>query len=225
MNEIYSQTIQDYLKHIYNLTENGQPANTNLLAERLNLKPGSVSEMVNRLSTVQPPLVNHIKYQGVTLTSHGREAALRVIRRHRLIETFLVEVLGYSWDMVHEEACELEHVVTDEFEHRIAMAMGNPHFSPHGEPIPALDLTMPAMFNITLFNIQPGQKAIVEQVPDKDPELLRYLKEVNLIPKMNLKVIERSNFDGNLTLLLHNRPNALTLGPVITKNIFVSLME
>ena len=225
MSENNSQTIQDYLKHIYNLTENGTPANTSLLASQLGLKPGSVSEMVSRLSATEPPLVNYIKYQGVTLTTLGREMALRVIRRHRLIETFLVEVLGYSWDMVHEEACELEHVVTDIFEARIASVLGNPRFSPHGEPIPEVDLSMPAQFTTKLGSLLPGQKAIIQQVPDSDPELLRYLRTIAIVPQKELVVLNRSNFDGNLTLSLQGQSENIILGPVITKKIFVTIME
>ena len=222
---IPNQTIQDYLKHIYNLTQNGQPANTNTLAESLELRPGTVSEMINRMSKMQPALVDHQKYQGVRLTPPGEKMALRVIRRHRLLETFLVKVLGYSWDMVHEEACRMEHIVSDEFEARIATMLGEPSHSPHGEPIPTSALVMPPLYEETLASMVPNQHATILQVPDSDPGLLRFLSSIGFIPGKTVKVLQHFPFDGNLMVTVGNEQASHVLGLAITSKIYVKKMD
>src|SRR4026207_1079142 len=136
-------SIQDYLKNIYELTESGESASTNALATKLKIKPASVTGMVQKLASSKPALVEYQKHQGVTLTKEGRKAALEVIRHHRLIETWLVQTLGYSWDEVHEEAERLEHVISEDFERRIAAALGHPMRDPHGQLIPTGDLKNP----------------------------------------------------------------------------------
>ena len=122
MSEVITQSIQDYLKHIYELNEHGGTASTNDLAARLNIAPASVTGMLQKLANSKPPLVIYKKHQGVTLTINGEKAALEVIRHHRLLETFLVNTLGYSWDEVHREADKLEHVISEDFEARMAKA-------------------------------------------------------------------------------------------------------
>jgi DtxR family Mn-dependent transcriptional regulator len=134
MSEPLTQSIQDYLKHIYELSEDGRAASTNELAARLNIAPASVTGMLQKLAAAKPPLVVYKKHQGVTLTKAGARAALEVIRHHRLLETYLVNALGYAWDEVHEEACCLEHVISEDFETRIATALGNPTRDPHAAP-------------------------------------------------------------------------------------------
>src|SRR4030067_1334393 len=136
--------VQDYLKAIYELTAGGEPANTTALATRIGIAPASVTGMIQKLSRIKPPLVEYRKHQGVKLTAQGRKAALEVIRHHRLIEAWLVQTLGYSWDEVHAEAEQLEHAISEDFEARIASALGNPERDPHGEPIPSVTPTMPA---------------------------------------------------------------------------------
>src|SRR5687768_5947580 len=143
MEQTLTISIQDYLKNIYELTENGESASTNALAKKLNISPPSVTGMVQKLALAKPALVEYQKHQGVTLTKEGRKAALEVIRHHRLLEAWLVQTLGYSWDEVHEEAERLEHVISENFERRIATAMGHPARDPHGELIPTEDLKMP----------------------------------------------------------------------------------
>ena len=138
-----SISIQDYLKVIYDLTRAGQPAATTALAARLKVAPASVTGMLQRLAGEQPALITYRKHHGVMLTEAGERAALEIIRHHRLLETYLVEILGYTPDEVHEEACRLEHVISEQFERRIAAALGHPTRDPHGEPIPAADLTLP----------------------------------------------------------------------------------
>jgi Mn-dependent DtxR family transcriptional regulator len=136
MEQSLTHSVQDYLKQIYELTEGGENASTTALAARLKVTPASVTGMVQKLSSAVPPLVEYQKHQGVTLTSDGTRAALEVIRHHRLLETWLVQTLGYAWDEVHEEAERLEHAISEDLERRIAAALGNPLRDPHGEPIP-----------------------------------------------------------------------------------------
>src|SRR4030095_6179577 len=143
MEPILTISIQDYLKNIYELTENGEVATTNALSKKLNISAPSVTGMMQKLASSKPALVEYQKHQGVTLTKDGKRAALEVIRHHRLIEAWLVQTLGYSWDEVHEEAERLEHVISEDFERRISAAMGHPVRDPHGELIPTEDLTMP----------------------------------------------------------------------------------
>src|SRR5919108_2713322 len=126
MEQTLTISIQDYLKNIYKLTENGEAASTNALAKKLNIKPASVTGMVQKLASAKPALVEYQKHQGVMLTKEGRKAALEVIRHHRLLEAWLVQTLGYSWDEVHEEAERLEHVFSGGFERGLAAAMGHP---------------------------------------------------------------------------------------------------
>jgi DtxR family Mn-dependent transcriptional regulator len=221
MRKRYSQSTQDYLKSIYYLTENGSSASTNDLSKWLNLAPASITGMLKKLASAEPPLVNYRKHQGVKLTEVGERAALEVIRHHRLLETWLVQTLGYKWDEVHEEACRLEHVISEEFENRIAAALGNPVRDPHGDPIPSPDLLMPRDESKPLSSLRPGQKAIVIRVNASDPELLRYLDDLGFIPQAQLEVSDYSPFDGNLTLDLAGRE--VVLGISITTNIFVEL--
>ncbi len=143
MEQTITISIQDYLKNIYELTENGESASTNALAKKMNVRAPSVTGMVQKMASSKPALVEYQKHQGVTLTREGKRAALEVIRHHRLLEAWLVQTLGYSWDEVHEEAERLEHVISEDFERRIAAAMGHPVRDPHGELIPTEDLTMP----------------------------------------------------------------------------------
>ena len=217
----YSQSTQDYLKAIYYLTENGASASTNDLSARLDLAPASITGMLQKLASAQSPLVNYQKYQGVRLTEVGEQAALEVIRHHRLLETWLVRSLGYTWDEVHEEACRLEHVISEEFEERIAAALGNPVRDPHGDLIPGADLHMPSDDSTSLSSLRPPQKAIIIRVNTSDPELLRYLDKLGFVPYAQLEVRAYSPFDGNLTFNLAGRE--IVLGFSITTNIFVDL--
>src|SRR5574339_522827 len=168
-------SIQDYLKNIYELTENGESASTNALAKKLNVSAPSVTGMIQKMASSKPALVEYQKHQGVTLTQEGKRTALEVIRHHRLLEAWLVQTLGYTWDEVHEEAERLEHVISEDFENRIAAAMGHPVRDPHGELIPTADLTMPPDESTPLSSLRPNQTAIIKRVAASDPSLLRYL--------------------------------------------------
>jgi DtxR family Mn-dependent transcriptional regulator len=221
MQEAITQSIQDYLKHIYELNEHGGAASTNDLANRLNVAPASVTGMLQKLANSQPPLVAYKKHQGATLTKNGEKAALEVIRHHRLLETFLVTTLGYSWDEVHCEADKLEHVISEDFEARMAAALGNPTRDPHGELIPTADLTMPADESRPLASLRTDETATVRRVSDDDPALLRHLRKIGIVPEVKITVKNYSEFDGNLTLQVEGQKLNIVLGTAVTSHVFV----
>lgn len=221
MAETLTQSIQDYLKQIYDLSIDGTPASTKDLAERLDVTPASVTGMVQRLASVTPPLIHYRKHQGATLTSEGRRAALEVIRHHRLLEAYLVQALGYSWDEVHEEACRLEHVISEDFEARIARVLGNPTRDPHGDPIPSADLNMPAEDLHPLLSVRPGQSCTIERVGDEEPGFLRHVQKLGLVPGAKLAISDFSEFDGNLTISVAGQ--VVVIGPAISSRIFVAV--
>jgi len=212
-------SIQDYLKNIYELTESGANASTNALAAKLKVSAPSVTGMIQKLASSKPPLVEYQKHQGVTLTKDGKRAALEVIRHHRLLEAWLVQTLGYSWDEVHEEAERLEHVISEDFERRIAAAMGHPLRDPHGELIPTADLKMPLEDSSPLSALRPEQTGIVQCVKAADTELLRYLESLGLTPGTEIEVREYSPFDHNLTVKIGRKTAVLGLN--ITSKIFI----
>ena len=221
MSEIITQSIQDYLKHIYELNEHGSSASTNDIATRLNIAPASVTGMLQKLACAKPPLVVYKKHQGVTLTKNGAKAALEVIRHHRLLETFLVNTLGYSWDEVHCEADKLEHVISEDFEARMAKALGYPTRDPHGELIPTIDLTMPTDESCPLASLRIDETATVRRVSDDDPALLRHLREIGVVPEVKITVKNYSEFDGNLTIKVEGQKSNIVLGTAVTSQVFV----
>jgi DtxR family Mn-dependent transcriptional regulator len=221
--EILTDSIQDYLKIIYELTAEGEPASTTAVAARLGIAPPSVTGMAQRLASFKPPLVVYHKYQGVKLTPAGKRAALEIIRHHRLLETWLVQTLNYSWDEVHAEADKLEHAISEELEERIAAALGYPSRDPHGEPIPSVDLIMPSDESISLASLQPEQGATVRRVHARDTDLLRYLEELGLIPGARVKVLDVSPYDQIMRLQVLGRKGAVVLGPAITSQVFVQI--
>ncbi len=221
MSEIITQSIQDYLKHIYELNENGGTASTNDIAAKLNIAPASVTGMLQKLASSNPPLVVYKKHQGVTLTKSGEKAALEVIRHHRLLESFLVTTLGYSWDEVHSEADKLEHVISEDFEARMAEALGHPTRDPHGELIPTADLVMPADESYPLASLRADETATVKRVSDDDPALLRHLQEIGVVPEVKVTVKNYSEFDGNLTIKVAGQKSNVVLGTMVTSQVFV----
>jgi DtxR family Mn-dependent transcriptional regulator len=212
-------SIQDYLKNIYELTENGESASTNALAKKLNIKPASVTGMIQKLASSQPALVEYQKHRGVTLTKHGKRAALEVIRHHRLLEAWLVQTLGYTWDEVHQEAERLEHVISEDFERRIAAAMGHPLRDPHGELIPTADLIMPLDESAPLSALRPRQTGTIKTIKSPETELLRHLEALGLIPGARIEVMEYSPFDHNITVRVGRKTSVLGLN--ITSRILI----
>ncbi len=185
---VLSEAQEDYLKQIFILGEGRQKVGTQTLAHRLQVRPASVTEMVGRLA--QLGLVEHTRYRGVSLTDSGRRVALEMLRHHRLLETYLVQKLGYTWDQVHEEAERLEHVISERFEARIAEAMGHPTRDPHGDPIPTEDLSMPPeAAPVSLAELAAGERAIVARVGAQDRENLDLLGRLGLAPGSSIEVI------------------------------------
>ena len=222
MRENLSDAVEDYLKAIYELTQGESPATTNHIAARMGVAPASVTGMLKRLAANEPPLLDYHKHRGATLTPEGRQAALEVLRHHRLLELFLQESLGYTWDQVHEEADRLEHVISEEMEERIAQALGNPLCDPHGDPIPTRNGDLPVQKLAPLQDLHPGQRAVVRRVDNEDPNLLRYLTSIELVPLARITVLERSNFDGVLRLEVGE--GEVSLGPRLTGQIYVELI-
>jgi DtxR family Mn-dependent transcriptional regulator len=224
MRDTLTHSIEDYLKTIYDLSVTHGRASTSQIAEVLEIKPGSVTGMIQKLAAADPPLVEYQKHQGVILTPDGEQIALEIIRHHRLLETFLHQNLGYDWDLVHAEADRLEHVISEEFEERIAQALGDPTHDPHGDPIPDRDLQMPSQTNTRLCDLRPGQRAAIQRVRDTDPDLLRYLSDRGLIPGVRIAVLDYSPFDDNLCLQIEGQVESVVLGERITCQVYVELI-
>ena len=219
-----TDSIQDYLKVIYELTESGEAASTSALATRLHIAPASVTGMMQKLASTRPALVEYRKHQGVMLTAAGKRAALEVIRHHRLIEAWLVQTLGYSWDEVHNEAEKLEHVISEELEERIASAMGYPLRDPHGEPIPSANLVMPKDQGVALAKLKPKQEAYILRVHAQDTGFLKHLEELGLLIGVRVKTLEVSQYDQVMHIQLRGRKKAIALGPAITSRVFVEIL-
>jgi DtxR family Mn-dependent transcriptional regulator len=194
---------EDYLKTIYGLTTAGEAAATTAIAESLDLAPASVSGMIKRLA--DQGLVEYVPYHGVRLTPHGRRIALRMLRRHRLIETYLVAHLGYTWDTVHDEAERLEHAVSDRLVERMAQALGHPTADPHGDPIPDSEGGIAELIHVPLVEVAVGEPVLIRQVDSADEGRLRYLAEAGLVPGTAVRVVERQPYHGPLTLEINGR--------------------
>jgi DtxR family transcriptional regulator, Mn-dependent transcriptional regulator len=190
--------VEDYLKAVYDLEQSGHAVSTNALAERLSLAPASISGMVRRLA--EQGLLNHEPYRGVTLTPTGRRAALRTLRRHRILESYLATVLGVPWDTVHDEAETLEHAASDDLIDRMARALGDPAFDPHGAPIPSRNGDIDETRHVTLAEWPLETAGVIMSVSDKDPTLLRYLGDLQLTPGARITVQSRAPFDGPIAV-------------------------
>jgi DtxR family Mn-dependent transcriptional regulator len=209
--------VEDYLKAIYELERGGDPAATNELATHLGVAPASVTGMVRRLA--DQGLLTHERYRGVRLTSHGRLGALRTLRRHRVIEAYLVKVLGYRWDEVHDEAERLEHAASNDLIDRMAEAIGEPTVDPHGAPIPSRDGAVEEARYRTLSELEPGMDAEVMRVEDEDPELLRYLAALTLTPGNTVRMLDRAPFGGPITVQVDQRSQQI--GPALAERVLV----
>lgn len=193
-----TRAVEDYLKTIYEVQNEQGKVATSTLAERLGVAPASVTGMVKRLAEMN--LVTYTPYQGVALTETGKQIALEVLRHHRLMELYLAQALGVPWDQVHAEAEKWEHVLSDTVEDRIDEALGHPTTDPHGSPIPGKDGSFRRVVQKRLSNLEPGQSGVVSEVPDEDPELLRYLGRMGLYPQVAVDVVGKEPFDGPLTI-------------------------
>ncbi|MDQ5812346.1 MAG: metal-dependent transcriptional regulator [Actinomycetota bacterium] len=212
-----SSSVGDYLKAIWDLAGEGT-ASTKDVAERLSISSASVSNMFVRLREMG--LTEYERYQGASLTEAGRVEALRLLRRHRLLEIFLSECLGYSWEEVHEEAERLEHSVSDEFTERLAEFLGHPANDPHGDPIPAADGSLEPDDSFPLSAATPGQRVRIYRVGDEEAEKLGYLEQHGLIPGRLLEVKEARALDGVVTVEDEDG-EARSLGGPLAGSVFV----
>jgi DtxR family Mn-dependent transcriptional regulator len=213
-----TEPVEDYLKAIYELERSGEAAETNAIARKLQIAPASVSGMMRRLASHQ--LITHAPYRGARLTAAGRRAALRTIRRHRVIEAYLTSALGYSWDCVHDEAERLEHAASDELIDRMAAAIGQPATDPHGAPIPTREGTLREQTLVPLAALDAGEPARVERVSDDSAELLRYLAELGIVPGASIRVIAREPFEGPIAVRLPS--GTKTVGPSLAAQVLVA---
>jgi len=193
-----TQSMENYLKAIFEIVEHAERASTSSIAERMGIAPASVTAMVKKLAELN--LVAHEPYQGVHLTPVGELAAVEVVRHHRLIEKYLADALGVPWDRVHDEAEKLEHVISEDLEDRIANALGHPDTDPHGAPIPSRDGTIRRVDARRLSDVAAGESVTVVEVDDRDPGLLRYLGERGLYPATRVEVTHVEPYGGSLTL-------------------------
>jgi DtxR family Mn-dependent transcriptional regulator len=219
---VHSAAVEDYSKAIFALQSRGaEPVATNALAERLGITPGSVSAMLKKLDELG--LIRHVPYRGVRLTPAGRRLALEVIRHHRLLESFLADSLGMSWDRVHAEAEILEHVLSEDLEQLIARKLGTPTVDPHGDPIPGADLQLEEPSTRTLESLRAGAKGVLVRVSDSDPEMLRYLAGCGIAPGDRFVVRSRQPFGGPLFVRFGEQEHAL--GGQLARAMRVQLEE
>jgi DtxR family Mn-dependent transcriptional regulator len=213
----FTRSQEDYLKALYHLHGDSRPVPTRELAQRLGISSPSVSEMVTRLSA--QGLVEHDRYRGQQLTREGRKVALELVRHHRLLEMFLVQVLGYSWDEVHEEAERLEHVISERMEQRIFELLGRPELDPHGHAIPTLAGKVRTVSERPLSECQAGERVIVQGVSDDDPRRLRELERRGLLPGTHVEVVAPSEYEGPIDIRMKGRRVSVPLG--LARALFV----
>jgi DtxR family Mn-dependent transcriptional regulator len=219
-----SEAVDDYLKAIFKLSgrEERQVSSTEI-AVHLAITAASVTNMLQKLAALEPPLVAYRKHHGVKLSKAGKTRALEIIRHHRLLETFLHQVLDYPWDEVHQEAERLEHFISERFEERIDAKLGHPEFDPHGHAIPALDGSLPGNEPQPLSQLRPGQTAKVASVSDKDPEMLRYLAAQGIRPGVSLTLTEQLPFKGAYQVRVGRSPRPALLSESLADAILVAM--
>jgi len=215
-----SQSVQDYVKTIYKLQEGGLVSTTDI-AKELKVSGASVTGMIKRLADMK--LVHYSSYKGVKLTEAGEKVALEIIRFHRLLELYLKEELGFSLEKVHDEACRLEHFISEEFAEKITNILGDPKFDPHGHPIPTKDGKLPLYQEAILTEVNENSEVMIRRLGDSDPKLLDYLEKSGLIPGVFLKVIEIAPFNGPITITLNGKEKII--GNEVAKNLFVEYKD
>lgn len=202
--------VEDYAKAIYSLTGWGpETASTNDLAARLGVKAGSVSAMIKKLDDAG--LVERVPYHGVRLTADGTRVALAVLRRHRLLELFLAEVLDVPWERIHDEAEVLEHALSEDLTELISTKLGDPSFDPHGDPIPTRELSLEETATETLATMAPGERGTFVRVSDSNPDMLAYLSDCGISVGDSFEMVERQPFDGPVSIRVEGRTHVLGL--------------
>ena len=211
-----SQAVEDYLKTIYKL-QSGDAVSTNEVAGALEVSSASATNMIKRLAKMG--LAKHESYKGVILTETGKKVALEIIRHHRLLELYLKEVMGYSWENIHEEAEHLEHHISEEFENKIEEMLGYPTHDPHGDPIPTRDGKIAKTVNDPLSEAALGANLVISRVSDEDPKLLDYLEQIGLMPGASIEVLHKEPFDGPVTLRVGKEEKTVGFG--VAGNVYV----
>jgi DtxR family Mn-dependent transcriptional regulator len=204
---VSSEAIEDYLQAIYEIELEHQRVATTTLAEWMQVKPASATGMLQRLAEMD--LVSYEPYRGAVLTALGKARALKVLRRHQLLETFLAETLDVPWDRVYAEAHRIEHALSEYIEQRIDAAVGHPTHCPHGAPIPAGDGAVPPLSWLRLADLEAGQSATVARVQDRDAELLRYLGGLGMYPQTSIQVLDAAPFDGPMTVRIGDKTQVI----------------
>lgn len=213
-----SVAMREYLAEIYRLQEDEPTVSTTSLAERLGVSAPAVPRMLKRLK--RAGYVKHIPYQGVELTEHGQEEALRELRRHRILEVFLVDVMSFAWDEAHEHADQLGQGLNDTLTERMAEMTGEPSRCPHGEPIPDKTGTLPEIDDICIINLNVGHKGTVSRVRTDDPERLKYFASLGLVPGAEFAIVGRAPFNGPMRLRVGR--DEVVLGVELTKSLWVT---
>lgn len=214
-----SFTEENYLKAIYHLSGGGERAVlTNELAEAMQTKAASVTDMVKRLSAKS--LIAYEKYYGVKITAQGKQQALQIVRKHRLWETFLVEKLGFTWDEVHAVAEQLEHIQSPQLINKLDAFLGFPKTDPHGDPIPDQSGRFKTLSVVGLDQVEPGRRVMITKVKDNDPELLKYLDKIGAKPGKTVHVIKREVFDKSMEVQIDKKKIFLSLD--VSRNILTA---
>jgi DtxR family transcriptional regulator, Mn-dependent transcriptional regulator len=215
MNEkTISSAMEDYLKAIFELGE--KDIATQDLARHLSVSAASVTGMIKKLSDLK--LIDYQRYYGVSLTETGRLMALETIRHHRLIETYLIQALGYKWHEVHEEAEKLEHHISEDFEDRIAEMLGHPAYDPHGDPIPQRDGSIPEVLGKPLDDFEAGQVIQITRIANQQPDVLQYLADNQLMPGATVKLVKKAPFEGPVTI--KGNTGTLAIALELARNIY-----
>jgi DtxR family transcriptional regulator, Mn-dependent transcriptional regulator len=217
----YTAPVEDYLKAIYEIERLTGAAGTNEIAQRLAIAPASVSGMVRRLA--DQGLLEHERYRGVRLTDEGRRVALRTLRRHRVIESYLTQALGYAWDRVHDEAERLEHAASDELIDRMAAAIGEPSTDPHGAPIPTREGRIEERALRSLGELEPREHGRIVRVSDDDAERLRYLGELGMTPGATVTMVDRAPFGGPIRVRVGGSEQLI--GPALANGVLIEAEE
>lgn len=218
-----SRSVEDYLKAIYGLSGSGEAASTSAIADALDIQPASVTGMVKRMA--ESGLLEHVPYKGVRLTEPGTLEALRVLRRHRILETYLCERLGYTWDDVHDEAERLEHAASDHLIEQMARALGFPSHDPHGAPIPTRAGDIEDADLTTLADAKAGDRLLIRAVRDEDSADLRSMAEGGLVPGARLEV-RPGGVNGSVDIALEGRAGETRVVPrALARHIYVEPVE
>lgn len=216
-----SEQIENYLKNIYKLSSNDGKVTTSSLSEKLQISPASVSEMIKKLA--EEGTLTHTPYKGVELTREGKLLALRIIRKHRLWEMFLVQVLHFGWDEIDDEAERFEHIMSDKMEEKIDHVLGHPSIDPHGDPIPTKDGVITCSMSYPMIEAREGTTVRVLRVSDANSEMLQYVSSIGISLNKEIVIKQKMNFDNSFLVQIGEKE--INISSTIASNIFVENVE